>query len=47
MGTRDLQAPSPPSPFLQATLTGNGVEVVLRARLIVTVNVKEGAAFVP
>lgn len=46
MGTRDLQAPSPPPPSLQATLTGNGVKVVLRARLVVTVNVKEGAAFV-
>lgn len=37
--------PIPPS--LQATLTGNGVQVVLRARLIVTVDVKEGAALVP
>lgn len=51
MGTGDLTAP-PPTPFLippslQATLTGNGVQVVLRARLVVTVDVKEGAALVP
>lgn len=37
--------PIPPS--FRATLTGNGVEVVLRARLVVTVNVKKGAALVP
>lgn len=36
-----------PTPQPHATLTGNGVQVVLRARLVVTVNVKEGAALVP
>ena len=39
--------PFPIPPSLRATLTGNGVEVVLRARLVVTVNVKERAALVP
>lgn len=48
MGTRRPEShhclipPSTPGP-----LTGNGVKVVLRARLIVTVNVQKRAALVP
>lgn len=48
LGTRQVPPPIFPNPpSLDATLTGNGVKVVLRAWLVVAVNVKEGAALVP
>lgn len=42
-----LHPPPFPHPSFPPGHYGNGVEVVLRARLVVTVNIQEGAALVP